>query len=207
MFRYWRLSKLDALETLYHEVKYSLSLLLQLYNILKDKRIIKDKDIYDIIDLACCGLPTLKNRHEDLLNQITALQGEKAALATEILGLRNSIYTNNEIITRQNDQSKKLDSKLNRLHILLRNAGKDSNYHKLIEIIDQRLNDKKPLLVAAFVAVMDTLKKNPYGLNFLNGSSIDIENYLTTDNDGKRLLQLAESCYNNLLKSYAKNIA
>ena len=131
----------------------------------------------------------------------------KAALATEILGLRNSIYTNNEIITRQNDQSKKLDSKLNRLHILLRNAGKDSNYHKLIEIIDQRLNDKKPLLVAAFVAVMDTLKKNPYGLNFLNGSSIDIENYLTTDNDGKRLLQLAESCYNNLLKSYAKNIA
>ena len=83
--QYWRLSKLDALETLYHEVKYSLSLLLQLYNILKDKRIIKDKDIYDIIDLACCGLPTLKNRHEDLLNQITALQGEKGSI-----GYRNS---------------------------------------------------------------------------------------------------------------------
>ena len=83
--QYWRLSKLDALETLYHEVKYSLSLLLQLYNVLKDKRIIKDKDIYDIIDLACCGLPTLKNRHEDLLNQITALQGEKGSI-----GYRNS---------------------------------------------------------------------------------------------------------------------
>ena len=126
---------------------------------------------------------------------------------TEILGLRNSIYTNNEIISRQNEQSKKLDRKLDRLHILLRNSSKSSNYHKLMEIIDQRLNDKKPLLVAAFVAVMKTLKKNPYGLNLLDSSYADIEDYLTTDNDGKSLLQFAESCYNNLLKSYAKNIA
>ena len=54
---------------------------------------------------------------------------------------------------------------------------------------------------------MDTLKKNPYGLNLLNSSSEDIENYLTTDNDGKPLLQFAELCYDNLLKNYAKNIA
>ena len=166
----------------------------------------KDKEIYDLIELANYGLPTLRNRYEDLLNQITALQSNKVALVNEIQGLRNSIYTNNEIITRQNDQSKKLDSKLNRLHILLRNAGKDSNYHKLIEIIDQRLNDKKPLLVAAFVAVMETLKKNSYGLNVLNSSPEDIENYLTTDNDGRTLLQFAELCYNNLLKSYVETI-
>ena len=74
--------------------------------------------------------------------------------------------------------------------MLLRNSSKDSNYHKLRQIIDQRLNDKKPLLVAAFVAVMDTLKKNPYGMNLLNSSSEDIENYLTTDNDGKDLIAI-----------------
>jgi hypothetical protein len=32
--QYWRLSKLDDLETLYQEAKYSLSLLLRLFNIL-----------------------------------------------------------------------------------------------------------------------------------------------------------------------------
>jgi hypothetical protein len=69
-----------------------------------------------------------------------------------------------------------------------------------MEIIDQRLNDKKPLLVAALVAVMATLKKMPYGLNLLNSSYADIEEYLTTDNDGKCLLQLVESSYNNLLE-------
>ena len=58
----------------------------------------------------------------------------------------------------------------------------------------------------ALVAVMETLNKNPYGLNLLNSSS-DIEDYLTTDNDGKSLLQFADSCYNNLLKSYAESIA
>jgi hypothetical protein len=50
--QYWRLSKLDNLEILYHEVEYSLSLLLGLHNILKDKRITKNNDISDLIDLA-----------------------------------------------------------------------------------------------------------------------------------------------------------
>ena len=68
MFSTWRLSKLDNLEILYHEVEYSLSLLLRLHNILKDKRITKDKDISDLIELANDGLPNLKARFEELLN-------------------------------------------------------------------------------------------------------------------------------------------
>ena len=104
--QYWRLSKLDDLEELYHEAKYSLSLLLRLFKILKDNRITKDKDIHDLIELANNGLPSLRNRHEDLLNQVTALESKKMALGNEILGLKNSIYTNNEIINRQNEQSR-----------------------------------------------------------------------------------------------------
>lgn len=50
--QYWRLSKLHDLETLYHEAKYSLSSFLQLFKILKDKRITKDNDIYDLIKYA-----------------------------------------------------------------------------------------------------------------------------------------------------------
>jgi transposase len=193
--QYWRLSKLDDLENLYHEAKYSLSLLLRLFKILKDMRIIKDKDIYDIIELAKYGLPRLRNRYEDLLNQVTALQRKKVALGTEMLGLRNSICTNNEIISRQNEESRKLDRKLNRLHMLLRNSSKDPNYHKLRQMIDQRLNDKKPLLVAALLAVFKTLKANPYGLNLLSSSPLDIESYLGINIDGKNLLHFAELCY------------
>ena len=76
--QYWRLSKLDNLEILYHEAEYSLSLLLRLHNILKDKRITKDKDISDLIELANDGLPNLRARFEELLNQVTALENEKA---------------------------------------------------------------------------------------------------------------------------------
>jgi hypothetical protein len=90
---------------------------------------------------------------------------------------------------------------------MLRNANKEPNYHKVTEIIDQRLNDKRSLLVAAFIAVLNTLKANPYGFNLLNSSSVDIEDYSANDIDGKNLLQFAESCYNSLLKSYAKTIA
>ena len=100
-----------------------------------------------------------------------------------------------------------LDIKLSQLQVILRKAGKDPNYHKIMEIVDQRLNDNRSLLVAALLAVFKTLKANPYGLNLLSSPPLDVEDYLGTNIDGKNLLQFAESCYNNLLKSYAKNIA
>jgi transposase len=205
--QYWRLSKLDNLEILYHEAEYSLSLLLRLHNILKDKRITKDKDISDLIELANNGLPNLRARFEDLLYQVTALENEKTALSTEILGLKNSIYTNNEIIRKQKVQLRTLDRKLSQLQIMLQKASKHPNYHKIAEMVDQRLNDKRSLLVAALLAVFKTLKANPYGLNLLSSSPLDIENYLGINIDGKNLLKFAESCYNSLLKSYAKTIA
>ena len=205
--QYWRLSKLDNLEILYHEAEYSLSLLLRLHDILKDKRITKDKDISDLIELANDGLPNIRVRFEELLNQVTALENEKAPLDTEILGLRNSIYTNNEIIRRQNAQLRSLARKLSQLQIMLRKAGKDPNYNKVIEIVDQRLNDKRSLLVAAIISVLKTLKANPYGLNLLSSSPLDTKSYLITESDGKSLLQFAESCYISLIKNYAKTIA
>jgi hypothetical protein len=58
--QYWRLSKLDNLEILYHEAEYSLSLLLRLHDILKEKRITKDKDISDLIELANNSLPNIR---------------------------------------------------------------------------------------------------------------------------------------------------
>jgi transposase len=205
--QYWRLSKLDNLEILYHEAEYSLSLLLRLHNILKDKRITKDKDISDLIELANDGLPNLRARFEVLLNQITALENEKDSLNTEILGLKNSIYTNNEIIRKQNVQLRSLARKQSIVEIMLRNANKDSKYHKLAEIVDQRLNDKRSLLVAALIAIFKTLKTNPYGLSLLSSSPLDIEDYVSNDIDGKNLLGFAESCYNSLLKNYTKTIA
>jgi hypothetical protein len=71
---------------------------LRLHNIQKDKRITKDKDICELIDLANNSLPGIRNRFEELMNQVVALENEKASLNAEIPGLRNSIYTNNEIV-------------------------------------------------------------------------------------------------------------
>ena len=102
----------------------------------------------DLIELAINGLPNLRARFEGLLNQVTVLENEKNSLSTEILGLRNSIYTNNEIIRKQNVQLRSLAKKQSILEIMLRNAVKERNYEKVIKIVDQRLNDKRSLLVA-----------------------------------------------------------
>ena len=205
--QYWGLSNLDNLEIMYYETKYSLPMLLQLHNILREKRITKDKDICELIELVNHSLPDIRNRFEELLNQVATLENEKAALNIETLGLRNSIYRNNEIIRNKNSHLRTLDRKLKLLDIMLQNANKDPNYNKVIEIVDQRLNDKRSLLVTALVAVLQTLKANPYGLNLLISSFGDIEDYAANDIDGKKLLQFAESCYNIFLKSYSKTFA
>ena len=78
--QYWRLSNLDNLEILYHETECSLSLLLRLHNILKDKRITKDNDISELIELANDGLPNIRARFEVLLNQVATLDNEKNSM-------------------------------------------------------------------------------------------------------------------------------
>ncbi len=204
--QYWRLAKLDDLEDLYHEAKYSLPLLLQLFKILKDNRITKEKDIRELIELANHGLPDIRNRLEESLVQVASLDNERAALNTEMLGLTNSIYKNNAIIRKKDQKLRTLDRRLRQLEVMLHNVNKDPNYNKIIGIVDQSLNDKKSLLAAALIAILQTLKANPYGLNLLNSSSLDIEDYVVNDIDGKYLLQFAESCYDTLLKSYVKTI-
>jgi hypothetical protein len=112
--------------------------------------------------------------------------------------LENLIYASNEIIREKNLHLRTLGRKLKLLEIMLQNANNDINYDKLKEIVDQRLNDKRSLLVVALIAVLQTLKANPYGLKLLNFSSLDIEEYANSGVDGKNLLQFAE--YDNLLK-------
>jgi flagellar biosynthesis chaperone FliJ len=83
--QYWRLSKLDDLETLYHEAKYSLSLLLQLFKILKDKRITKGKDIYDLIKYANHDLPYLTDKIQRLTNDVVDLELKKIDLKNVLI--------------------------------------------------------------------------------------------------------------------------
>jgi hypothetical protein len=76
-------------------------MLLHIHNTLKDNRIIKEKHIHELIELANQGLPDIRNRFEVLLSQVAALENEKAILSAEILGLRNSIYVNNELLEKR----------------------------------------------------------------------------------------------------------
>lgn len=75
--QYWRLSKLHGIETLYHEAKYSLSSFLHLFKILKDKRITKEKDIYDLIKYANHDLPSLTSKIQQLTNDVVDLELKK----------------------------------------------------------------------------------------------------------------------------------
>ena len=178
----------------------------RLYTTLKEKRITKDKDICELIELVNHG-QGIRNRFDELLNQEATLENEKAAIGLENLRVRNSISANNEIIRKQSARLQVLDRKRRVLDAMIKNANADPHYNKVIELVDQRLNDKRSLLVAAIIAVLKTLKANPYGLNLSSSSPLDIENYLGANIDGKNLLHLAESCYNSLLKSYTKTIA
>jgi hypothetical protein len=53
------------------------------------------------VDDRSQGLPDIRNRFEEMLNQVAALENEKDSLSTEIMGLKNSIYSGSEIIRKR----------------------------------------------------------------------------------------------------------
>jgi hypothetical protein len=71
-----------------------------------------------------------------------------------------------KLLADRMDSQESSDRELNRLFVLLQDVSKDPKYQAMMKIVEQRLNDRRPPLIAAVLAVIEPLKKNLSGLNF-----------------------------------------
>jgi hypothetical protein len=217
--QYWRLSKLDDLEMLYHEAKYSLSPFLQLFKILKDKRITRDKDIYDLIKYANHDLPYLTDKIQRLTNDVVNLEykkkDSKAVLTlwnAQLSDLGQSVTQYQNVIDSKKQQLMKMDKQISQLQGIIRDTKSSKDYAKLRTIMEQNvssiLNDKKAMLFAALLALLESLKNDAVSAHIL----LSRENMPPDNNQGnylqlvqQKVLELADHYYDNILQSCINN--
>lgn len=121
-------------------------MLLQLFKKIKDNKITKDEDISTLIELTSYGLPYLKNEIQELSNHLAQLEKEETRLNNEIQRLENSVYANKALITATNGKLRGIEKTVARTSLLPQSLKKDPKYQQVMEIVDQKLKDRKPLL-------------------------------------------------------------
>jgi hypothetical protein len=82
---YWVLNQLDELALVYLEIKNHLTPFLQLLHIMKENKMISQKDIQNVLRYAAYDLPSLENRIYQLTKDVINLEDKKRDLIQKLV--------------------------------------------------------------------------------------------------------------------------
>jgi hypothetical protein len=233
--QFWKLEGLYQLNMVYKEIKRYLPSFLKLFEIMKQQKTMTEKDVVDALK---CGkeLPHLKDQFQLLVEEINNLEYKRnglktvtSALQNQISAARDSLKSFQSILDQKIQNMAETDKKLAQLENI-KNNNKD--YQEIERIAEQKangiLNNKKTVVLAAVIAVLEALRNRPdkqqlliydsfYPLNN-NNSTADIfakmmsssaanpeKNYLSMSFRHKEILKMAEGLYDDLLKAVVGN--
>ena len=126
---YWALTELYDLAFVFMEIKNYLSSFMKLYKLLKQHKMLGEKQVLKFLRYASDDLPTLENRCQILSSSVLELQFRKKKLGDEV--------------TTQCSSISRLEKSLNRYKI------ETELKKEIISNLDQQLNQKSHVLEAA----------------------------------------------------------
>jgi chromosome segregation ATPase len=228
---FWRLQDLHKLTLVYEEIKHYLPEFLQLFRIIKENKMDNKKDIANALKYAD-RLPCLENEFQILVNQIETLENKKKASQNELFAIVNEISkTKNSIDAFQSNLDSKIkeiaemDKKLAAVNKLIEDIQENEDYKKIERLaeekVDSILTNKKAIILTAIISAVAALRNDPDkqvliydaaelpSMNAIISSSQNPESYLLLllllHPHHKRILELAEMYYDELLKFAAHN--
>ena len=108
---YWVLNELDELALIYLEIKNHLDPFLRLFHIMKNNKLINEKDIKTVLKYAT-DLPSLENKFRDLANIVLDLEIKKKELKNTIMQQNTQLFDLGQVI---NQYQNTIDSKKHQL--------------------------------------------------------------------------------------------
>jgi hypothetical protein len=203
---------------------------------MKQQRIMSEQDVVDALKFGK-ELPQLKDQFLLLVEEIDNLEYKKNNSKTVLSALQNQISTTKDSLKiYQSAVDEKIQNiaeahkKLAQLENIKSNS---KNYQKIERIAEQKANDilnnKKVVILAAVISVLDALRNHPdkqqlliYDLFYNNhyptnndditlyttkmiSSAPNPENYLPLPFHHKEILKIADGLYDNLLKAVVDN--
>jgi len=106
---FWALNDLHELAFVYNEIKTFLPLFLKLFHCLKERRMLDEKHISNILRYVGTDLPQLTDRVQCLTNDIINLEGQKRNLMNKLILWNAQLYDLGKAIDIKNQQLKRMD--------------------------------------------------------------------------------------------------
>jgi transposase len=168
---YLQLKGLQRLIYVCDEIGDLLPSFMTLFNILKDERMMNEKDITDILKSAI-ELPIIKNRIGELTEEVNSLEHQRAASGAILVNSRDQISSLDDYLSlRMTDMNVKtqqifdMKNEIAHLDDLIREIHEGDGYHKIQKMVEEKVNlmltDANWILVAACTAVLETLRNDP----------------------------------------------
>jgi hypothetical protein len=232
--QFWKLQGLYQLNLIYKEIKRYLPSFLNLFKTMKQQKMMSEQNVVDALKFGK-QLPHLKDQFELLVEEINNLEYKRNGLRTVLSALQNQV-------SAAKDSLKSFQSILDqKIQIMAETAKKlaqleniknnDKDYQRIEQVAEQKANDilnnKKAVILAAVIAVLEALRNQPdkqqlliydsfYPLNNNNGaadilakiissSSANTENYLSMSFHHKEILKIDDGVYDELLKAVVGN--
>jgi hypothetical protein len=166
--QFWKLEGLYQLNMAYKEIKRYLPSFLNLFKIMKQQRMMSEKDVVDALKFGK-ELPHLKDQFQLLVEEINNLEYKRNGLRTALSALQNQISAAKDslkffqsILDQKIQTMAETDKKLARLENI-KNNNKD--YQKIESIAEQKaneiLNNKKAIILTAVISVFAALRYYP----------------------------------------------
>jgi transposase len=216
---YWKLKRLDKLNSIYKETNGKLGPFLKLYRLMKEKGM-SIEQVVNAVEIAIHKLPYMETLYRQIKDEVDKMEHTRQVLINDIEAKKNKISTLDVIAfsceqecKRREQRVQELADKKDRLERLIANILNGEGYSKLKHIIKENvkvvLSENKQLISISFVALIQTIKADPQMVNLIqnmpstnDGEHTDNNNitqYFESNKD--RLLDLAEKHYENLIEA------
>jgi hypothetical protein len=232
--QFWKLEGLYQLNLVYKEIKRYLPSFLNLFKVMKQQKMMSEQNVVDALKFGN-ELPHLKDQFQLLVDEINNLEYKRngfravlSALQNQISAAKDSLKLYQSAVDEKIQNIAEAHKKLAQLENIKNN---DKDYQKIERVAEQKANDilnnRKAVVLAAVIAVLEALRNRPdkqqlliydsfYPLNNNNGvvdilakmmssSSANPENYLSMSFHHKEILKIAEVLYDELLKAVVGN--
>ncbi len=224
---YWKLKRLNQLNSIYQETNGKLGPFLKLYRLMKEKGMTIE-NVVNAVEIAIHKLPYMEGLYEQVKEQVERMQRTVQRLANDIEALKYKIsildktaLTCEQDCMRTEQQLQELIDKKNRIENLIANILNRDNkgYSKLKHIIKENvkaaLSENKQVITVAFTALLQTLKNDPEMVKLIQNitgandgeqhkdNHINITQYFESNRD--RIMNLGEKNYENLVEELTNN--
>jgi hypothetical protein len=197
---YLELKRLNRFISIYDEIGNFLPSFLKLFKIMKDGRMMNEKDIISILKSAI-ELPNIKDRIRDLTELENSLKNRRLADAAKLDDLRNQISSLIDYLgvlktdmNMKTQQISNMNNEIAALNGLIRDLHKGTGFQKIQKIAQEKVNimltNAKWLLVAATTAVIETLRNDPIREQLFDSYDHFSSNPLTTHANFENYVQL-----------------